>query len=157
MWIASDLGQRCGRASVTLFIRLDGFGQHIHGVNDECHVLSHRVGRPDKIEQLKHLELAQMEQLAVLLESLAETREGPHTLLDRTRVLFGSNPGNNHDNRNLPVPVAGGSFKHGQHLAFDRVHNTPLPNLHVSILRRRGLAVEKFATSIGPLAGLELA
>lgn len=32
---------------ITLLIRLDGFGAHVPGVSDECHNLSHHVGRPD--------------------------------------------------------------------------------------------------------------
>ena len=49
------------------------------------------------------------------------------TLLDRTQILYGSNlgNGNNHDTKNLPVLLAGGGFKHGQHLTFDKKNNYP--------------------------------
>ncbi len=38
-------------------------------------------------------------------------------------VLYGTPMGsaNSHSNVNLPVLLAGGGFKHGQHLAFDTV------------------------------------
>ena len=144
---------------ITLMIRLDGFGEHIPGVSSESHNLSHHVGREDKLAQLKNLELAEFRQLAALLAKLRSAKEGDATLLDRTQVLYGSNlgNGNNHDNKNLPVLLAGGGFKHGQHLAFDRKNNYPLPNLYVSILQRLGLESGKFASSTGTMKGLELA
>ena len=144
---------------ITLMIRLDGFSEHIPGVNSETHNLSHHVGRQDKLEQLKALELAELKQLAALLTKLQSSKEDGDTLLERTQILYGSNlgNGNNHDNHNLPVLLAGGGFKHGQHLAFDKTNNYPLPNLYVSMLQRLGLEAGKFATGTGTMRGLELA
>ena len=144
---------------ITLMIRLDGFGEHIPGVSGESHNLSHHVGREDKLEQLKSLELAELKQLAGLLAKLNAAKEDGATLLDRTQILYGSNlgNGNNHDNHNLPVLLAGGGFKHGQHLAFDKTNNYPLPNLYVSMLQRLGIETDKFATSTGAMRGLEMA
>ena len=58
-----------------------------------------------------------------------KTEEG--SLLNQTCVFFGSNMGNgsNHNATNLPVMLAGGRFKHGQYLAFDKDNNTPLANV----------------------------
>ena len=56
----------------------------------------------------------------------------------------------------MPVLLAGGGFRHGQHLAFDQKNNYPLPNLYVSILQRMGMEVDQFATSTGTLTGLEM-
>ncbi len=143
---------------VTLMIRLDGFGAHVPGVSDECHSLSHHVGREDKQAQLKSLELAQFKRLGSLLKRLQDAREGGGTLLDRTSVLYGSNlgNGNNHDTKNMPMLLAGGGFRHAGHLAFDRQKNHPLPNLFVSILQRLGLETDRFASSTGTMKGLEL-
>ena len=52
---------------------------------------------------------------------------------------------------------ADGGFKHGQHLAFDKTNNHPLPNLFVSMLQRLGIEADKFASSKGTLKGLEMA
>lgn len=60
-------------------------------------------------------------------------------------------------NTNVTTIIAGGGFKHGQHIAFDTVHNYPLPNLFVSMLRRMGLETDKFASATGTMRGLELA
>ena len=143
---------------ITLMVRLDGFSEHIPGVSSESHNLSHHVGREDKMEQLKHLELAQFRELAILLKKLQASKEADATLLDRTQVLYGSNlgNGNNHDTRNLPILLAGGGFKHGQHLAFDKANNYPLPNLFVSMLQRLGVECSAFASSKGTMRGLEM-
>jgi hypothetical protein len=53
------------------------------------------------------------------------------------------------------APSAGGGFRHGQHVAFDRKNNYPLPNLFVSALQRLGLETEKFASSTCTMQGLE--
>jgi hypothetical protein len=141
---------------ITLMIKLDGFSEHLPGVGMEAHNLSHHVGRPEAIEQLQSLELAEFKELAKLLGKLAAVKEDGQTLLDRTVVFYGSNlgNGNNHDTKNLPVFLAGGGFKHGQHLAFDKQANAPLPNLFVSILQRLGIEADRFATSTGTLTGL---
>jgi Protein of unknown function (DUF1552) len=78
------------------------------------------------------------------------------TLLDRTMVLNGTPMGsaNSHDNSNLPVLLAGGGFKHGQHPAFDTKNNYPLANLYVSMLQRLGIEAGTFATSSGTMRGL---
>ncbi len=51
--------------------------------------------------------------------------------------------------------MAGGGFRHGQHLAFDQQKNTPLCNLYVSMLQRLGVETNTFATGQGTLKGLE--
>jgi hypothetical protein len=74
-------------------------------------------------------------------------------------VLYGTCMGsaNAPSNTNLPVLLAGGGFRHGQHLTFDRQRNYPLPNLYVSMLQRLGIEAERFASSTGKMRGLEMA
>ncbi len=64
-------------------------------------------------------------------------------------VLFGSNLGNanSHDWHNLPILLAGGGFRHGQHLAFDARDNTPLCNLFVQMLQKMKVEADQFSTS----------
>ena len=95
-----------------------------------------------------------------LLGKLKGTAEGDSNLLDRTIVLFGSNMSNasSHDHRNMPIVVAGGGFRHGQHLAFDPNKNPPLCNLYAQFLRRLGADVKAFSTSTATsLPGFEMA
>ena len=140
---------------VTIFMRLDGFSGR--GLTDP-HGLSHHANRADKLDELKNLELSQFILLAGLLKRLHTTMDGDATLLERTQVLYGSNLGNgsSHDTKNLPVILAGGGYKHGQHLAFDKSNNYPLANLYLTMLQRLGIDAQKFSTSTGTMRGLEL-
>jgi hypothetical protein len=56
----------------------------------------------------------------------------------------------------LPVLLAGGGFKHGQHLAFDPKNAPPVCNLYVTMLQRLGIEADQFGSSTGTLAGLEV-
>ncbi len=131
----------------------------IQGIAQGHHPLSHHGNDPDKLDQLHRIESEQMIILRDLLTKLRDSREDSETLLDRTMVLYGSNLGNanNHDTNNMPMLLAGGGFKHGQHLAFDRENNYPLPNLFVSMLQRLGIETDRFASSTGTMRGLEFA
>jgi len=126
-------------------------------ITDAYHSLSHHGKSAAKLTQLVAIDQEHMKLLAKLLGDLKAGHEGNDTLLDRTMVLYGSNLGNanTHVNTNLPVFFAGGGFKHGQHLAFDRSRNYPLTNLYVSMLQRLGIPSDKFATSTGTMRGLE--
>ncbi len=123
------------------------------------HGITHHGGRPDVITDLRAKEEAQFAALGDFLTALAGTKEENETLLDRTMVLYGTPMGsaNSHDNNNLPVLLAGGGFKHGQHLAFDTKNNYPLSNLYLSMLQRLGIEADTFSTSKGTMRGLEMA
>ena len=72
-------------------------------------------------------------------------------------VFLGSNlgDGSSHSVKNLPVLLAGGGFRHGQHLRFDPLNPPPLCNLYVSMLQRLGIETDKFSSGTGTLRGLE--
>ncbi len=127
-------------------------------ITDSYHNLSHHGMAEEKLSQLRVIDEWQMRLLAGLLQGLKSVREGGARLLDRTMVLYGSNLGdaNAHSTTNLPTLFAGGGFRHGQHLAFDRGRNYPLPNLFVSMLRRMGIEQNGFGPSTGTLRGLEM-
>lgn len=128
-------------------------------INDGYHSLSHHGKSPKKLAQLEAIDREHMKQLGTLFSHLKATKETGGTVLDHSMILYGSNLGNanTHVTTNLPVLFAGGGFKHGQHLAFDRERNYPLPNLFVSALQRLGIEADKFATSTGTMRGLEMA
>ena len=87
---------------------------------------------------------------------LQEVEESDGSLLDNTMVLYGCHMGdaNIHNNLNLPILLAGGGFRHGQHLAFDPHNNTPLCNVFVSMLQKMGIEADRFGSSKGTLTGL---
>ena len=128
----------------------------IAGVTEDYHNLSHHGRDEGRLAQLKIVELEQMKVFAEFLASLRETPAAGGMLLDQTLVLLGSDLGNgsSHDNRNLPIILAGGGYQHGQHLAFDDKNNYPLPNLFVSMLQHLGLEIDRFASSTGTMTGL---
>lgn len=144
---------------VTLFLTPVSAIPTLPGVTHETHTLTHHGNRPEMIEELSLIEHAQFTALADLLTDLDGKKEQGQSLLDRTMVLYGTHMGsaNAHNNINLPVLLAGGGFKHGQHLAFDTKNNTPLSNLFVNMLQRLGLEVDRFGSSTGTLRGLEMA
>ena len=123
---------------------------------DGYHNLSHHGRATEKVRQLEQADRRQMALLRELVKELALANDGSGRLLDNTMLLFGSNLGdaNTHDNTNLPILLAGGGFRHGQHLAFNRDANTPLCNLFVSMLQRMDVEVDAFGSSTGSLAGL---
>ncbi len=125
---------------------------------ESYHGLSHHGQSEKKLRQLEAADRQNMAVLNKLMTSLASKSEDGQRLLDRTMVLYGSNMGeaNIHDNTNLPIILAGGGFKHGQHIAFSRNHNTPLCNLFVTMLQRMGVETDSFGSSTGALTGLSL-
>lgn len=127
-------------------------------ITEGYHNLSHHGKSPDKLQQLEAIERWHMKLLAGLIADFKSVTEADGSLLDRTMVLYGSNLGdaNSHKTNNLPTLLAGGGFRHGQHLAFDTKNNYPLPNLYVSLMQRMGLPATKFASSTGSMRGLEL-
>ncbi len=127
-------------------------------ITDGYHNLSHHGRSQEKLAQLRAIDEWHMRLLDGLFTELKAVKEDDDTLLDRTMILYGTNLGNanTHVTTNLPTLFAGGGFKHGQHLAFDRERNYPLPNLFVSMLQRLGLETDKFATSTGTMRGLEM-
>ena len=122
------------------------------------HNITHHGNRPEVLDELRGHEERQFDALGEFLKVLSGTREEGQTLLDRTMVLYGTCMGsaNSHSNVNLPVLLAGGGFKHGQHLAYDTTNNYPLTNLFVSMLQRLGIEADSFSTGKGTMRGLEM-
>jgi hypothetical protein len=123
----------------------------IEGVQNDWHNLSHHGQDPAKISELRLIEIAEFGAFRDFLSKLKSLQENGRPLLDTTAVLFGSNLGNAsaHDWHNLPILVAGGGFRHGQHLVFDTQNNVRFSNLFVAIARRIGIDVSSFGSSDG--------
>jgi hypothetical protein len=136
---------------ITILVQGRGDVPPVPGVTIDHHNLSHHGQDPEKIRQLELIEKAEMKAVGRLLTALRQKTEGGAAMLDNTMVLFGSNLGNanSHDWRNLPILLAGGGFKHGQHVAFDAKNNVPLCNLFVQMLRQMGVNADQFGSSTG--------
>jgi hypothetical protein len=146
----------------TRFLTLHDVGMNavpsIQGVDTDYHMLSHHGKDAMKIKQLTIIESEVVKAFERFLKKMTDSKEAGSSLLDNTMVLFGSNLGNanSHNTKNMPIILAGGGFRHGQHLAFDKTNNYPLPKLFVSMLQRLGIETETFAAQTGTMAGLEM-
>ena len=130
------------------------------GVTRGYHTLSHHGQVKDAIDELTIIESFHVEQFSRFLDKLKEIKEtNGKSLLDNTMALLGSgmSNANSHSNRDLPILLAGGGFKHGQHLHFARNgrQSTPLCNLYLSMLQNFGLDLDQYNTSSGTLTGLQ--
>jgi hypothetical protein len=138
-----------------------GFLASAFGLRKEYHAMSHHGQVQENIDGLLKVEKYQVAQFARFVSKLKTMEDGDSKLLDNTMVLFGSGMGNAnaHTNSNLPVILAGGGFKHGEHKSFaeNGKTRTQLCNLYLSMLQRFGVEANRFGLSTGTLTGLDVA
>mgnify|MGYP001193461998 CR=1 FL=1 len=133
---------------VSLMIQDHAIVPNVTGVSGDHHGLSHHGQDEEKISQLRLVENQIVGQFAAFLDRLAESAESGESLLDTTTVLFGSNMGNanSHASVDLPILVAGGDYKHGQHIVHEGT-NRPLSDLYLTLLHGMGVSDERFGHS----------
>jgi hypothetical protein len=122
------------------------------GVSESHHPLSHHGNNKNKIAKMAKINQFHVSLFAHYLKRLAETPEGNGTLLDNALCLYGSGMGNPnvHDHTNLPTIVAGGAaagLKGGRHIRYEKA--TPLANVHLTLLDKAGVDLDRFADSSG--------
>ena len=122
------------------------------GVPDPHHPLTHHGNDPAKVERMAKINAFHVSLFAYFLEKLKATPDGNGTLLDHSLYLYGSGMGdpNVHDHVNLPILVAGGgagTVKGARHIRY--AEPTPLANLHLTLLERVGVRMDRFADSKG--------
>ena len=127
------------------------------GVPEGHHDLSHHGNDPKKHAQLRKINKFHIKQFAYLLGKLKAIREGEHSVLDNTMIVYGSgiSDGNRHNHDDLPVLLAGkgaGTLKPGRHIKYSP---QPLNNLYLSILDRVGAPVDRLGDSTARLTGLD--
>jgi hypothetical protein len=137
-----------------------GFVNGDFGLQGGYHGFSHHGERPELVGALKKIESYQISMMAYLIE-LLKAQEDPINggrLLDHTSILFGCGMATGtHSTKNLPLVLAGGGFKHGEHKVYPEADGERIPaaNLLLSILQNCGLETDRFGTSTGTLRGLE--
>jgi len=130
------------------------------GIDDGHHTLSHE-DTPEAKDKLTRIDTWHCEQLAFLVQRLAETPEpgGQGTLLDNTTVVWTNELGHgkSHSLDNIPFVLVGDGlgFKTGRALQFD---NLPHNRLLLAIAHALGHELEHFGSRPhcvdGPLTGL---
>jgi Protein of unknown function (DUF1552) len=125
------------------------------GVPEPHHPVSHHGNNPVMLEKLAKINVFHTKIFARFVEKLRTTRDGDGSLLDHTVMLYGaglSDP-NIHDHHELPILLAGGGagrIKGGRHLRFAK--DTPMSNLHVTVLEKLGVRAEQVGDSTERLA-----
>jgi hypothetical protein len=130
------------------------------GIAEGHHALSHHQGDPRMIEKVAQIDVFQSQLFAYYLDKLRNTREGDGNLLDHVAILYGSglSDGNLHKATDLPLLVAGaagGRIPGGRHIEYKM--DTPMTNLHLTLLDIAGVRTDKLGDSNGALEGLTLA
>jgi len=126
----------------------EGLGSH--------HQISHHGNDPEAIAKLLTINQFYAEQFAYFLSAMKAAKEPDGTsLLDRSAVLFGSglSDSNQHRKDHLPLVVAGrgnGSLHPGS--VLDLPADTPLANVHLTLLRSLGSQRTAFGDSTGVVA-----
>jgi hypothetical protein len=132
------------------------------GVPEAHHSISHHQNDPVKLAKAAKINAYHISLLAYFAERLNSIADGDGTLLDHSMIMQGSGLSNSdqHSHIDLPLVVVGGgagSLKGGRHLRFPK--DTPMNNLHMALLEKVGVPVEKFGDATGrielePLAGV---
>ena len=114
------------------------------------HPLSHESS-PSSQEQLLRINIHHAQQFAYYLAKLRSTPDGDGSLLDHVTMYYGASMCNgNHVPENLPLMVVGDiGVPGGRHIKYSP--DTPLANLHTTVLHRLGMNVEKLHDATGPL------
>lgn len=127
------------------------------GVPEPHHPVTHHGKDPKKLAKVAKINQFHVSLFAEFLEKMAAIPEGDGTLLDHSLYLYGSGMGDPdaHDHSNLPILVAGGAagnMKGGRHIKFEKPE--PLSNLHLTLLNKVGVKLDKFADSTGTVEEL---
>ena len=122
------------------------------GVPDAHHPISHHQKDPAKLAKLTKINQYHVQLFAQFLERLAATPDGEGTLLDHAMIVYGAGmaDSNTHGSENLPILLAGGGAgTGGHHVRYPS--DTPLANLHLSLLDRLGVPAESLGHATGTL------
>ena len=124
------------------------------GVPDAHHPITHHQQEAPKIAKVAKINHYHVTQFAYLLEKMRSTPDGDGSLLDHTIMMYGTGMGdcNAHDPRSIPLVLAGGrsaQLKGGRHIRYAK--ETPLANLHLTLLDKFGVHVDRLGDSTGRL------
>jgi len=139
---------------ITFQLAREGSTRSYHeiGVSEPHHPLTHHGNNPEMVAKMAKINEYHVSLFAYLVERLKSTPDGDGTLLDHCMYMYGSGMGdpNKHDHINLPILVAGGgagTLKGGRHIRYGE--QTPLANLHLTLLEKAGVRMDSFADSKG--------
>ena len=129
------------------------------GVPDAHHPISHHQGDAVKIANLQKINAYHVKLFSYFLEKLKATPDGDGTLLDHMTMLYGAGiaDSNSHSPFDIPLVLAGGGAGHlkgGRHIRYPK--DTPLANLHLTLLDQFGVRWDRIGDSTGRLDDRQL-
>jgi hypothetical protein len=124
------------------------------GVFEAHHPTSHHQNDRNKLTSLTKINTFHTTLFAYFLDRLRATRDGEGSLFDQTVLLYGGGMSDSdaHSPNNLPILVAGGgagTVTGGRHLQYSK---EVLANLHLTLLDRVGVPMERIGNSVAPVA-----
>ena len=124
------------------------------GVPDSHHPTSHHRDDPTLYEKVAKINEFHLTLFSHFLEKARATQDGDGSLLDNMVMIYGAgmSDSNRHDNKGLPLALLGGGsgqLKPAGHVRY--AERTPITNLHLTILDKMGIPVEKMSDSTGKL------
>ncbi len=151
------LAYQCDLTRVITFMMGREFSGRTYGeigVPDAHHPTSHHQNDPSRLDKLVRISTYHTTLLAYYLDKLRSTADGEGSLLDNVAIIYGAglSDSNAHSAKNLPIVViggAGGTLTGGRHLRHPE--QTPMANLHVSLLNQIGVPVERLGNSDGQI------
>jgi hypothetical protein len=132
---------------------------YLGGISGGLHELSHHANDPARLAMYQKANEYHMQLFAGMLEKMRQTNEGERSLLDNSMLLFCSSlmDGNAHDSKQLPVLLAGGgggSVRGGRLLDYSKDPNRRLCRLHLALMDRMGVRLNRFGDADSALSHL---
>jgi hypothetical protein len=121
-------------------------------IADGHHPCTHHQNKPELIEKVTRINTYHTKQVAGWIEKMKSIKEGDSTLLNNSMLVYGAglSDGNRHLHEDLPTLIAGqggGTIKTGRRVVYRR--ETPMCNLHLSMMERMGVRMEHFGDATG--------
>jgi hypothetical protein len=132
---------------------------YLGGIKGGLHELSHHANDPARLAMYQKANEHHVQLWAEALTKMQQTQEGERTLLDNSMILFCSSlmDGNAHDSRQLPVLLAGGgggTLRGGRCLDYSQEKNRNLCRLHLALMERMGVRMDRFGDAESALTDL---
>ena len=124
------------------------------GIPDGHHPCTHHQNKPDLMEKVSQINEYHTKQLAGFLGKLKATKDGDSNLLDNSMIIYGAglSDGNRHLHEDLPtllIGKGGGYLKPGRRIVYRK--ETPMCNLHLTLMERMGVPMEHFGDASSEL------
>lgn len=125
------------------------------GIPDAFHPLSHHQNNPQKLDRLAKLQAYNTQLFAEFVKKLSETQDGENNMLQNSMLLFGSNMSDSNLHNHYPLPTAlvggaAGKLKGNLHIKY--LEKTRLANLHLTLMEKAGIDMDKVGDSSGRLS-----